>query len=698
MAQQNILPGNAPIVWSTVDSAFQRINANFTELYLSIGGDGVDLSNIAASLIPDTDSVRDLGSSSRRWRDIYLSGSSIYLGPAIITSNLSGHVNLPSGSTVGGELIRNPGESSFKTIRISGQSDVVANDFEGVLNFSGAGISITSTASTDSITFTNDGVTSLSAAVGSGITLDRSSGAVTISSTGIQSITASGSGILIGGTTTDPVISNTGVTQLTAGAGISLNNTSGSITVTNSAPNIIQNVFRFISVAGSATLDPASSTSTLNINSFNSGLSIASNDLTNTITFTNTGVTGISVDDAFNISGGTGAVSIGLKSIIQRNIEGDVKGSVFGDDSTKIVDAVEGKVYGGIFATTLRTDETEIRLGVMPDFTNPVGGPAAYTVALGAFAGEIRQNTNAIAIGYIAANEDQGDHAIAVGVNSGGQRQGSYGAAFGVEAGYRDQGVRALALGYQAGAFSQGVEAVAIGKGAGHTNQHANSLILNATGVNLNSDGTSRFYVAPIRNQTGTSGVVQYDATTKEVSYSSSIAGTFTGNVFTTLIDSADSSAITVTPAVIFNADINIENDIQLSNIHAAIRGTDKIKFVPNNADELSYNVRLDVYSESTIEPRLALDTPDGVDLTLSSGMAGIVVSKIHGRVNLAAGNNAFIVRENGSWAMTPLDAEPTSATVGIYIANGGSWNPAAKPGGRPYPVWYDGVSYNALY
>jgi hypothetical protein len=48
MAQQSILPGRAPIVWSTVDEAFQQINANFTELYLSIGGTGVDLSNIAA--------------------------------------------------------------------------------------------------------------------------------------------------------------------------------------------------------------------------------------------------------------------------------------------------------------------------------------------------------------------------------------------------------------------------------------------------------------------------------------------------------------------------------------------------------------------------------------------------------------------------------------------------------------------------
>jgi hypothetical protein len=78
--------------------------------------------------------------------------------------------------------------------------------------------------------------------------------------------------------------------------------------------------------------------------------------------------------------------------------------------------------------------------------------------------------------------------------------------------------------------------------------------------------------------------------------------------------------------------------------------------------------------------------------------MAGIVISKIHGRVNLAAGNNAFIVKENGSWAMTALDAAPLTPTVGVYIADGTTWDPATKANGRPYPVFYDGATYNALY
>jgi hypothetical protein len=155
--------------------------------------------------------------------------------------------------------------------------------------------------------------------------------------------------------------------------------------------------------------------------------------------------------------------------------------------------------------------------------------------------------------------------------------------AVGVAAGFTSQGTSAVAVGNGAGYTSQGAYSVAIGTSAGDNAQAANTIILNATGSAVNgvSAQTSRFYVAPIRNAAGASGILQYDSTTKEVSYSTalgSVSGTFsgpltgnvtgtvTGNIFTTLIDSADSSAITVTPAVIFSADVTVENDLTVTN------------------------------------------------------------------------------------------------------------------------------------
>jgi len=44
--------------------------------------------------------------------------------------------------------------------------------------------------------------------------------------------------------------------------------------------------------------------------------------------------------------------------------------------------------------------------------------------------------------------------------------------------------------------------------------------------------------------------------------FSGNVTGAVTGNIFTTLIDSADSSAITVTPKTIFSSDVDIENEL----------------------------------------------------------------------------------------------------------------------------------------
>ena len=77
MARKVIDPKQPPILWDTVNSAFANINDNFTELYLSIGGGGaVDLTALSTDIVPSINSIYDLGSSARRWKDLYLSGNS----------------------------------------------------------------------------------------------------------------------------------------------------------------------------------------------------------------------------------------------------------------------------------------------------------------------------------------------------------------------------------------------------------------------------------------------------------------------------------------------------------------------------------------------------------------------------------------------------------------------------------------------
>lgn len=57
-----------------------------------------------ASIVPDTDITYDLGSATKRWRDLYLSGTTIKLGDATISSS-GAVVQLPANSTINNQAI-----------------------------------------------------------------------------------------------------------------------------------------------------------------------------------------------------------------------------------------------------------------------------------------------------------------------------------------------------------------------------------------------------------------------------------------------------------------------------------------------------------------------------------------------------------------------------------------------------------------
>ena len=188
--------------------------------------------SINASLIPILDNTVDLGTSSKKWKDLYLNGS-VYLNGATITSTGS-VVNLPAGSTVGGTAIGGGGatsinelsdvdtvtivpangqvlvwnsvasnwrpgtvsgggvsSNSFSTITVAGQSDVVADSTTDILTLAaGTGITITTTPGSDTITFTNSGIpnsfATISIAGQSSVVADTSTDTLTlVAGTGI---------------------------------------------------------------------------------------------------------------------------------------------------------------------------------------------------------------------------------------------------------------------------------------------------------------------------------------------------------------------------------------------------------------------------------------------------------------------------------------------------------------------------------
>lgn len=280
-------------------------------------------------------------------------------------------------------------------------------------------------------------------------------------------------------------------------------------------------------------------------------------------------------------------------------------------------------VAGGVATSLIRTTESKITLGLeagqtsQGNFTVAVGYGAGKTsqgqnsVAIGVDSGKISQLYDSIAVGYGAGFRNQGNYAVALGASAGrvgqgeaavaigggaggtgdvngltgGQGafavaigfnsalgdQGSYAVAIGASAG-NGQGVNAVAIGVQAGASQQGTNSVAIGSYAGQTSQPARTTIINSSGSPVNGVAaqTDSFYVAPIRSATGTSGVLQYNSTTKEVSYNNTVS---VSSVTSTSVTSTSVTSESLNVSGIFsNQNISIdENRIRSLNSNQSI-------------------------------------------------------------------------------------------------------------------------------
>ena len=248
-------------------------------------------------------------------------------------------------------------------------------------------------------------------------------------------------------------------------------------------------------------------------------------------------------------------------------LDGDFTGSVFGDDSTLLVDGNNNKIVGNIDTASLTVSSTNVAIGnsagltgqngfaiaigtsagltnqstkavaigdsagatTQSDYAIAVGNNAGNTtqgnsaIAIGRLAGTTSQGANTVAIGYTAGKTSQGDEAIAIGDDAGEVGQGEAAVAIGHEAGQTNQGIRSIAIGMQAGETTQADYAVAIGYEAGMTNQAANSIVINASGATLNNTTANSLVIKPIRSASGTT-TLMYDATTGEVTHTATPA------------------------------------------------------------------------------------------------------------------------------------------------------------------------------
>ena len=458
----NITPGAPPLLWSDVQEAFRQVNENFDILVATVGGGSgltpLNFETLDTSVSPTTDNLYKLGDITRKWRAVHTaeftlsdSDNGVWLGNAQI-KGLGFTVNLPANSTIGGDpltgigtsLLIDPEKTFFKTIEVDNDLSVVATEFGDTVNLlSGSGIAMAVSSGADSITVSNTGI--LSVAAGLGMSSTTASGVATITNSGVRSLQSvsalpagrsTGAGINITGSVGDNLrITNTGILTVSAGIGITVSyvEASGEVSISNAAP--AGNAFAVIQINNDVAnrLIADGTADTFNINS-GQGITLTKDTATDTMTIT--------VDPRF-----------------------DLKGSIFGDDSTKIVDAVENKVFAEFF-------------------------------------GNLTGNVTGNVIG------------------------------------------------------------------------NANSATVSTTLDITDTNGlTTVYYPTFVENRT-TGQTVRADVdlsyrtdtnTLTAPSFSGNLTGAVTGNIFTNLIDSADSSAITVTPITIFSSDVVVENDLNVT-------------------------------------------------------------------------------------------------------------------------------------
>ena len=699
MSRQIIYSNSAPILWSTVDEAFNRINDNFTELYLSVGGGGaVDLTALSTSIIPSTNETFDLGSPTKRWRDIYLSGSSIHLGTAVITST-AGAVNLPAGSTIGSLALD---ENYFKTIAVAGQANIVADTGTDTLTIAAStGIALTTSASTDTLTIANIGV--LTNAAGAGITVSGATGNVTITNTGVLS-TIAGYGISVSGATGNVTIANTGIVSVTTdpGSGITLDTSiPGTVRITNAAPSVPQNIFQTIAVSGQSNVVADLPTDTLTlvngtgisittnagadsvtftnsgVTSFAvSGVGLSASAATGSITLSNTGVTAISAGDGISINQSTGTVIVtntrygftsiavgGQSSVLADNstdtlvlVAGEgiqlttnavsdsitfdvtyLKGSVFSDASTMVINGATGTVIGPVETSSLRTDESQLRLGYQAGLTNQ----GTSGIAIGYRAGKDSQGQGAISIGDDSGFTGQGQRAVAIGFVAATSNQGPGAIAIGDGTAQANQGGGSIAIGTLAGSTNQGASSIAIGYQAGATTTTANSIILNASGSTLDS-AAAGFYVRPIREVTGPQ-TVYYNPATYEVTWGPVPSGGVGG--------------------------------VSTSNYEFSVAGDDSTQRVISNGETLRFAGAGGITTTTDGEGRVTITGP-----ALAAVATSGTYSSLTGLPSIPA-----------AYASTSIDAlsdvdtttsAPTNGQTLIWSSAGGKWLPGTISGG----------------
>jgi hypothetical protein len=470
-----------------MQEAFKDINQNFLELGIvlsnSLDLDPLSFENFNSNIIPSETGNFNLGSASKTWKSLYISPSfdpvvpgsefnGIWLGSAQI-KGFGSNIDLPAGSTVNGNLIIDADKTFFKTFKIPGQADVVADQFNDEINLTfSSGVAINTDANSKTINLVNTGVTSVNGS--SHIQVSANTGDVTITNLGVTDLSA-GAGINLSQSTGSVSITNTGILGIVSGGGgIAIDVTNGQATVTNTRADTLS--FRTIQVPGQNDLTADTPSDTLRIVA-DYGIDITTSEplgLSETLTI------------AFN-----------------NNV--DIIGSVFADNSTTLVDGTNGTIPGTLTGSWISPGNS---FDIIGDGLSVSTQNTALTISNNGltYANSLNDETTAI-------NISNGNVTLSMSGNITVSAQGSVAIA--------------------SGPLSAAVNGAITIANDGNVSWAANGdFVVAANNININSGGISaNTFTGDVKGSVFADNSTMLIDSTNGVIFAENIAGTFTGNV-----------------------------------------------------------------------------------------------------------------------------------------------------------------------
>lgn len=268
------------------------------------------------------------------------------------------------------------------------------------------------------------------------------------------------------------------------------------------------------------------------------------------------------------------------------------------------------------------------------------------------------QGLSTIAIGEQAGTTNQGANSIAIGTGAGSSSQLSAAIAIGNGAGASSQASDSIALGNGAGGSSLGATTIAIGKNAATSNAAAtsNNIILNATGLALNTAVSNATYIKPIRTDTSKTSALCYDTTSGEVVADNTIKSDITTinnnlNTLSTVTTSNNNSINTLNNTTIPNLQSSVStNTSNITSLQSSVSSnTSSITSLQSSVSSNTSNITSLQSTTTSLTNRVA-DTI--VKVGINSGIAALSNSvSIGNTAGTSAGANSISIGQaSRSW------------------------------------------------